>query len=469
VTTLLITVATLAGLTALFLVLLALTGRRSNAGIVTSRFGRMLRVTAGTFRFAFRWVARAVQRRLTPKAEREALDARFHEETAQRALETMGHMKGALMKLGQIASFMDESMPEAYQEQLRKLQAEAPPMDFATVAHVIRDELGDDAELLFERFDKEPLAAASIGQVHRATLFDGTEVVVKVQYPGVDGAIRADLANNSWLMGMLGAVSPGFDPGPAAEELTDRLLEELDYVQEAAHQEHFRALFQDHPTIRVPRVYRERCSARVLTTEYVPGCDFYAFVAQATDAQRRTAVLAIREFVFDSLFIHGVFNGDPHPGNYIFDEAGRVTFIDFGCVKRFDPEFIVRFKRLNRSYLVDDHDTYYNTLLEMGFVLPKLEKKVTVEWIWDFARWFYLPVLEDAPFRFDRDYCSKGLEKIFGAEARKRLNMPPEYIMLNRITFGLNSILARLDANENWRRLSKKYYFPTEPDPLTGV
>ncbi|MFT7624970.1 MAG: putative unusual protein kinase regulating ubiquinone biosynthesis (AarF/ABC1/UbiB family) [Myxococcota bacterium] len=465
----LIAVLVVAGTIALLVLALALTGRRSAAGIVTSRSGRTLRIHLSSLRLGFRWLRRSIHRAVTPASKREALDARFHAETAQTALDTMGNMKGALMKLGQIVSFMDETMPAVYQEQLKKLQGQAPPMDYATVAHVIRDELGDDPEMLFEHFHREPLAAASIGQVHRATLFDGTEVVVKVQYPGVDDAIRADLANGGMLMAMMGAMSPGFDAGPVIAELKERLVEELDYVQEAAHQELFGSLFAGHPTIRVPAVYRDRCSHRVLTTEYVAGRDFYDFQERATDEQRRTAVLAIYEFVFDSLFVHEVFNGDPHPGNYIFHDDGCVTFIDFGSVKRFDPEFIRQFKVLNRYYLLGDREAYYEGCQEIGFIRPGHDNQVDPDWLWEFARWFYMPVLEDAPFEFTAEYCSKALQKIFGADVRKRMNMPPDYIMLNRITFGLNSILSRLGANENWRRRAKKYYFPDEPDPLTGI
>lgn len=445
-----------------------LTGRRSSAGIVTSRLGRTVRVVTSGTRLAWRHMIRWFRRLFTSKARRAELDRRYHEETARRVLESMGNMKGVLMKLGQIVSFMDETLPEAYQEQLKKLQAQAPPMDYDTVARVIRDELGKDPELLFDRFDREPLAAASIGQVHRARMFDGTEVVVKVQYPGVDEAIRADLANYGMLMGMMAVVTPNIDAKPIVDELRARLLEELDYVQEAANQREIASHFVDHPRVVVPRVFDERSSSRVLTSEYMEGKDFYAFVESASVDERRQAVLALREFVFDSLWFHHLFNGDPHPGNYVFLPDGRVAFLDFGCVKRFDPGFMNDFAVLNRTYLIGDRKAYFAKACEMHFIKPGYEHKVTEEWLWDYARWFYLPILDDAEFEFTPDYCKKALGQLFG-ENMKLLNMPPEYVVLNRITFGLNSILSRLGARENWRRLSKAYYFPDEVDPVTGV
>ena len=465
---LLVLFAAIAATLGLFALLLRLTGGQSDAGIVTSRAGRSLRVAGNGTRLAGRHLWRTIRRWFTPRAQRQAMDARYHEETAQAVLTSMGNMKGVMMKLGQIVSFMDETLPEAYQEQLKKLQAQAPPMSYDTVERVIKEELGKEPDLLFARFDRAPLASASIGQVHRAQLIDGTEVVVKVQYPGVGDAIRADLKNTGMLMMMVQTFSPNMDARAIVDELSARILEELDYVQEATNQEEMGALYQDHETVVVPRVFRSRSSGRVLTTEYQPGQTFYEFLEHATDAQKNAAVMTMREFVFDSLWFHNLFNGDPHPGNYIFMEGGRIAFIDFGCVKRFSPRFMDDFRVLNHAYLTGDKDAYFSKACEMQFIKPGYEHKVTSQWLWDYARWFYLPLLEDADFAFTPDYCSQALSQLFG-ENMTKLNMPPEYVVLNRITFGLNSILSRMQASANWRRLSKQYYFPNERDPLTGV
>ncbi len=449
------------GFLLLYFLLVAITARRSSAGIVTSRLGRTVRLWGDGVRMIMRYLSRHLRRLFTSKAKRAALDQRYHEATAKAALETMGNMKGALMKLGQIVSFMDESLPEAYQEQLKKLQTQAPPMDYETVVHVIKDELGKEPELLFLRFDEKPLASASIGQVHRATLHDGTEVAVKIQYPGVDRAIAADLDNYGLLMGIAGAVTPTLDARPIVDELRARLLEELDYTIEAKNQQRFIELFAGHPDIVVPRVFPKLSSRRVLTSEFITGMGFYDFVAKATPEVRRKSVLTIREFVFDSIWFHNLFNGDPHPGNYLFMPDGRVAFLDFGCVKHFDPQFIADFQVLNRAYLTGDRDGYFKKACDMKFVKAGHEHKVDRDWLWDYARWFYLPILEDAEFEFTPAYCKQALSVIFG-ENMRLLNMPPEYVMLNRITFGLNSIMSRLGAKENWRKLSMQYYFPKD-------
>jgi predicted unusual protein kinase regulating ubiquinone biosynthesis (AarF/ABC1/UbiB family) len=442
------------------LALLAL-WKRSAAGIPTSRFGRFLRVGFGSARLMGRWFRRHLVRLVVGKKRRAELERKHREETARLATETMGNMKGVFMKLGQIVSFMDESVPPEVGAQLRTLQSKAPPMDYEVVARVIRDELGEEPERLFSDFEREPLASASIGQVHRAALGDGTAVVVKVQYPGVDEAIRADLANVGLLMGTIGALTPTLDAKPIAEELRERLLEELDYRLEADNQKLFAELFADDPDVHVPRVYPELSSQRVLVSEYAPGLGFYEFVDAASEEARRRAVLAIRRFVFDSIWYHHLFNGDPHPGNYVFAPDGRVTFVDFGCVKRFDPEFIHNFKELNRAYILGDRDAYYQVARRMNFIIDGQEKKADADWLWAYTEWFYQPILHDRPFAIDNEYCRQSVAKIFGDNMRK-VNMPSEYLMLNRITFGFNSIMAKLSAVENWRRLSLEYYFGDE-------
>lgn len=441
--------------------------QRNEAGIVTSRIGRTARMVGGSVRMSARHGWRRMRRALSSAEKRAELDRRAHEESAKQALETMGQMKGALMKLGQIVSFMDESLPEAYQEQLKKLQAQAPAMSYDVVARVVREELGKDPEEIFNRFDRAPLAAASIGQVHRARLKDGTDVVVKVQYPGVDDAIRADLGNYAMLMAISGAVMPNVDVGPIVRELQERLTEELDYRIEAKNQADFRRLFEGHPSIFVPHVFPELSSKRVLVGEYVQGRGFYDFLAHASEDERRRAVLALRTFVFDSIYLHGIFNGDPHPGNYLFMPDGKVAFLDFGCVKRFPEKFIADLRFLNRSYLTANKDAYFEKCVEMGFIRDGYQHKVDRDWLWSYARWFYLPILDDGqPFRFTPEYCRQAVSQIFG-ENMRLLSMPPEYVMMNRITFGLNSILSRMSACEDWRRYSRHYFFAEDELPET--
>src|SRR5262245_30195450 len=223
-----------------------------------TRLGHRLRRTAGaarlTSRAAARWVARRVSEVGRDEQERERLRAEFHLRTAEDVAATMGAMKGAMMKLAQMLSYVDSGLPEAYRETLATLQAAAPPMTYELAAGVVREELGRSPEEAFAWFDPEPLAAASIGQVHAARTHEGREVVVKVQYPGVADAMRADLDNVDLLYRLISTIFPGVDPKPLVAEIRARLGEELDYEIERRNQERFGALYRGHPFIRIPAV-----------------------------------------------------------------------------------------------------------------------------------------------------------------------------------------------------------------------
>ncbi len=446
------------GMYVAYRVTLYATAARGDAGIVTSRAGRTARVVGGLTRGTLRWLARAVRRAVSSQARRAELDRAYHDETAREALQAMGNMKGVLMKVGQIVSFMDDTMPASYRDQLRALQSQAPPMDYDVVVRVIRDELGKDPERLFARFDREPVAAASIGQVHRALTRRGEQVAVKVQYPGVDRAIAADLKNGALLFNAIGALTPSMDARPIVEELRARFLEELDYVNEAANQRLFGELFAGHRDILIPKVYEALSSRRVLTTELVDGADFYAFAQTASPAAKRRAVLTLREFVFDSLYVHQVFNGDPHPGNYLFTRDGRVAFLDFGCVKHFDGGFMDELKKLMRLYIVGDRDAFFDQAVAMNYIKASYAHNVDRDWFFDYMEPFWRPLMVDGPFRYTPEYCREAIAASFG-DALRKMNAPPDHVLLNRITFGLNAILTKLDACENWRALSLHYYF----------
>jgi predicted unusual protein kinase regulating ubiquinone biosynthesis (AarF/ABC1/UbiB family) len=441
------------------LVVLRRAARESSAGIVMSRFGRLISLV----KLSLGPVRRSISRRLgglfLSRAEREVRDRALQEQAARDVARAMGDMKGALMKLGQIISFMDDALPEVYRAELVKLQAQAPPMRWDVVEAALRLELGGDIDRHFRQIDRTPLAAASIGQVHRAVLRDGTAVAVKIQYPGVDRAIAADLDNTGMLIAMIEAVTPTMDSGPVVEELRARLTDELDYTREADNQEAFWRIYQGHPRILIPRVFREHSTRRVLVTELVEGAKgFYEFSEKATPEERRAAVGAIYSFAFDSIYDHYIFNGDPHPGNYLFLPDGRVAFLDFGCVKRFPEHFVEELRKLNRLYMLGEREAYRAQMIEMRYILPAAVDKVDATWLWEYMHYYYLPLKEDAPFTMTSAYCQKAVGAMFGPAMRK-LNMPGDFVMLNRINFGLNSVFARLGASENFHRLARRYFF----------
>src|SRR3989440_10229799 len=273
----------------------------------------------------------------------EALDQR-HLEAAERMVDTLGTMKGAAMKIGQLASFIDtEFLPpeyrELYQDKLSALRTSAPPMPWGKVSKVLEEEWDSDVEELFEDFDHDAAAAASIGQVHRAELPDGRQVAVKIQYPGVASALRADMQNAGMILRLAKALAPGLDAKAAAEELKERVLEELDYEYEAQNQRTFPRAYRGHPFIYVPDVISRLTTERVLVTEWVDGLGFEAIKELPQQERDRFGEVVFR-FCFGSIYHLQHFNADAHPGNYVLMEDGRVAFLDFGMTKQLDAEQI---------------------------------------------------------------------------------------------------------------------------------
>jgi predicted unusual protein kinase regulating ubiquinone biosynthesis (AarF/ABC1/UbiB family) len=301
----------------------------------------------------------------------EALD-RSHLESAERMVEALGTMKGAAMKIGQLASFIDtEFLPpeyrELYQEKLSALRSEAPPMPWKTVKSVLEEEWDEPVEDLFEDFSQEAAAAASIGQVHRAVMPDGREVAVKVQYPGVAKALRADMQNAGMIMRLAKALAPGLDAKAAAEELKQRVLEELDYEYEAQNQRTFARAYRDHPFIHVPAVITSLSRPRVLVTEWVEGHGFDHVRGLPQDERDRFGEIVFR-FCFGSVYHLQHFNADAHPGNYLLMDDGKVAFLDFGMTKQLTKEQIELEIAAIEAVIDEDPDELLDALADLGFL-----------------------------------------------------------------------------------------------------
>src|SRR5215208_262044 len=299
------------------------------------------------------------------------LDKR-HLETAEKMVDALGQLKGAAMKIGQLASFIDtEFLPpeyrELYQEKLASLRDTAPPMPWKKVRDVLEDEWEEPPEDLFEDFEHDAAAAASIGQVHRATLSDGRKVAVKIQYPGVAKALRADMQNAGMIMRLAKTLAPGLDAKAAAEELKERVLEELDYEYEAQNQRTFARAYRGHPFIYVPDVVTRLSRPRVLVSEWVEGRGFDEVRELPQPERDRFGEIVFRGS-FGSIYHLQHFNADPHPGNYILMDDGRVAFLDFGMTKRLDPEQIVLEQRAVDAAARRDPEALRNALVDLGFV-----------------------------------------------------------------------------------------------------
>ncbi|MGH9095004.1 MAG: ABC1 kinase family protein, partial [Acidimicrobiales bacterium] len=358
----------------------------------TGRIRRNLDLARLTSRVGSNYVSGSAREVFASAARKETLRAERQLKTTAEVVESLGSMKGALMKLGQMASYLDAGMPEEIRQALATLQADAPPMTGELAASVIEQELGAGPDELFAEWDPVPMAAASIGQVHRAISRDGQAVAVKVQYPGVDVAIRSDLDNSAMLINLLRAAFPSLDAAPLVAELRSRIGEELDYNLEAKNQAYFAEAFAGHPFIHVPAVVPGLSAQRVLTSELVVGSR-YEEVLTWPQEERDLAGESIFRFVFGCLYRMRVFNGDPHPGNYLFHGGGRVTFLDFGLVKWFDDSEVQLLAAMARSLVTErDPAGFRRAAEDAGFLRP--DPALSDTQIADYFRHYYDLVLE---------------------------------------------------------------------------
>jgi predicted unusual protein kinase regulating ubiquinone biosynthesis (AarF/ABC1/UbiB family) len=398
--------------------------------------------------------------------------AAFHARTAERYADLLGHSKGALMKAGQMLSFasigpaVPVELQSIYQSALMRLRSDAPPMAPEVVRMVIESELGCPVGSAFAEFEWKPLAAASVGQVHAARLHDGRAVAVKVQYPGVAGAIAADLKNTelvaaflSLFVGGLSSRKLSFDLRGAAREMSVRISEELDYRLEAANQAEFAEQYRGHPFIRVPEVIPGLCTGRVLTQELVLGLSWSDAILARQELRDQWAE-AIWRFTYGTCKRIHLLHGDPHPGNYVLHEDGSVSFLDFGCVKRFGREQVEMFDAIARECLRGDVRGTWRACVEAGFwrsTDPVTPDEVFAYWRGDWemlwARERFVVTPETVARRVERR-CSRSGPS---ANALRHLKMPPEYTMMGRIELGVQAVIAQLGAGNHWGAIAAEY------------
>ncbi len=397
-------------------------------------------------------------------------DVAAHEQVAANLALVLGDMKGAAMKLGQLLSFVDLDLPpevrSAYHEALASLRDEAPAHDADAIAEVITQEYGAPPEAVFASFDPEPLAAASIGQVHVGKLDDGREVVIKVQYPGVAEAVRADLDNASAFAPLARLVAQNQEIEPLLDELRERIDDELDYEREAQYQRAFATRYADHPFIRVPDIIGEMCRPRVLVSERIHGQRFPAFLADADEAERQRVGEIIFRYAFGSIGRFRLFNGDPHPGNYLIerDQAAdggiRVAFLDYGSVKMFTRERYASMRSIEEAIATGDRDTAIMALRDAGFLPRNIE--VDEDRVFEWFQLYTRPVVAEQPFTFTSEFAAEVIRSTTDprdpfSNVLRQLNLPPDYLLLNRIQWGLNSVLGQLAAVGDWRAIRDEY------------
>lgn len=396
---------------------------------------------------------------------------RSEKAAADKAAEVLGNLRGLAAKVGQMASYVDGIVPEeqrdAFEASLAVLRSQAPRSSSHEIRGVVEEDLGAPLDRLFAEFEADPVASASIGQVHRARLpeeLGGHEVAVKVQHPGIRKAVESDLANAGILEG-LAAVGGGrkFDSKGHLDILKARFREELDYALEGERMQAFARIHEGDPTIAVPRFFSDRSSSRVLTTAFVRGASLED-VASESEAARTAWAKTLWRFVFKGNLVAGMFNADPHPGNYLFQDDGRVTFLDYGCVQVIPDWQRPHARNIHRAAFARDELAFADHVRLFVRSKPGRLEDLAIA----FSRKCFEPLFA-SPFRITRPYAADLLAtmKDMGLSARKLPDaevfpLPPEMLFLNRLQFGFYSVLARLDVPVDYAAVETAFLPPTD-------
>ncbi|MGH2852649.1 MAG: ABC1 kinase family protein [Solirubrobacteraceae bacterium] len=401
----------------------------------------------------------------------QAALARRQVETAKQIVAVLGTMKGAAMKLGQVMSFLDvglveEQYREEFQRELAKLRDAAPTVSFKQMRRVIEDDLEEPITAVFESFAEEPLAAASIGQVYRARLRgDGREVAVKVQYPGVAAAVRADLQNLDMIMRLLKRMTPQLDVRAVAREIKERIGEELDYELEAQNQRSLARIFRGHPFIKIPDVVTELSRERVLVSELVEGVGFEELKGYPQAERDRIGEIVFR-FFLGCLYRHRQFSGDPHPGNFMLMGDGRVAFLDFGLFKRLDAAPVELELAAQRAVVERDAEALHTLLAESGF-LPypeRVDPEDLLAFIADAIGWY----TTDTTVALTPEIATEVM--IESSDPRsshfrhmRHQDMRAEHLFGRRMEMLTLAVLSQLRARANWHRIAREWIYGEEP------
>ena len=426
--------------------------------------------------------ALGVGKRMTGKSKDE-VNAELLEKAADEMFNVLGELKGGAMKVGQALSVMEAAIPpkfaEPFRETLIKLQSEAPPLPAAKVHRVLDGQLGTKWRDRFQSFDDTPAAAASIGQVHRGVWHDGREVAVKVQYPGADEALRADLKLIQRFSWIAKQVVPGADVARLVSEIHDTLEAELEYRQEAENQRAFAKAFAGDPKFVVPAVVAS--APKVIVSEWIEGRRLSAIIADGTKQERDSAAALLIEFTLSSPPRVGLVHADPHPGNFLVLPDGRLGVIDFGAVAPHPGGVPAEFGELLCWARDEEFDEVLRLLKVLGF-MPN-DYDVSAEQLVEYIQplWPYIDPLRSGEFHFTRKWFQKSalvtadpLAEGFGDRFKmaRQLTIPPGYVMLLRTLGGLLGVAVQLDAEANYAELIERwvpgFFPPNEPSARAG-
>jgi predicted unusual protein kinase regulating ubiquinone biosynthesis (AarF/ABC1/UbiB family) len=443
--------------------------------IPTSRVGRTAKVGRLAAGQAVRQAGTRAANVARSKEGRQSALERREIEAAEQIVAALGTMKGAAMKVGQVMSFLDIGLvPEEYRDEFQRklgaLRDAAPTVTFKDMRKVIEQELDAPLDEEFEYFDEEPIAAASIGQVYRARLHDGRSVAVKIQYPGVAQAVRADMQNLGLILRLAKRIAPGMDPKAIGEEIRNRIEEELDYELEAQNQRALARLFRGHPFIVIPDVVTSLSRERVLVSEFVQGQGFEELKGLPQEDRDRIGEILFR-FYFGCLYRHHQFSGDPHPGNSMLLDDGRMAFLDFGLFKRMPPGTVELEIAVARAVIEGDTETIMRMGTESGF-FPEPEKfkpDLVLEHFRAATSWYTV----DEYVELTPEYATQVMidmsdprSEYFGQLRHE--SAPPDHIFGRRMEVLTLAVIAQLHARGNFHRIAREWFYGDEPATELG-
>jgi predicted unusual protein kinase regulating ubiquinone biosynthesis (AarF/ABC1/UbiB family) len=435
--------------------------------IRSSRLGRAARMTGAAAGVAAREATARAMTATGSSDARQAAAQRQQLKSAKSLVKLFSGMRGAAMKVGQTLSAVDlglvpEEIRPEFQEILATLQQGAKPVSFAAIRKVIEEDLDEKLGDVFATFDETPIASASIGQVHRATLHDGRDVAVKVQYPGVAEAIHADMQNLRLGLKLLSTIAPGIDTGAIADEIRERIFEELDYELEASNQKSMARVYRGHPCIVVPEVVSSLCRERVLVMDFVEGRRF-AEARELPAAQRDRIGEILVRFYLNGPMRHRLLNGDPHPGNALYLDDGRVAFLDFGFFKRMSDREVDHLVRSNRATYDRDAEALLALVAELGALPP--DPALAQPFLENYEAIFGW-LMVDEPLTADATKTADMMRRytqMRGQDGFDDMVLPAEHFVLMRAVMLLIGLLGQLGATNTWLDIGREWIFGDAP------
>lgn len=430
-------------------------GGAKKKGLTQGRTKRAMKVGGLATSVGSGYLREALLAPFRSKGKREQAMLETHVNTAMQLVESSQELRGAFTKMVQLLSMRDDILPPQMLDVLASVQSSVPPMDYELIREQVRAELGAPPEEVFAAFDQEAFAAASLGQVHRATLHDGTDVVVKVQYPGIELSVQQDLKNIKALLNTLTRIGRDVlrqrvDSAEVYHELEERLQEELDYENEARNLALFHRMFADDDEVLIPEVYPEYSSQRVLTMERLDGYGLADILAPGIDQGLKDWV-AVKYFrvVWRQLFEYGVLHTDPNPGNYLVTFHPKLGILDFGSIRTFSPPLRRAYHDFAKAILANDEVALAESYLRLGYLNPGDDPRPMHKII----------ALVFEPVQTDGDYdpraydsVERGMQVANIAVEHRIFNSPNHRVFLVRALVGLDAYLKQLGTVRNWRR-----------------